>query len=69
MKAMEKEKITAEMVRQRLMDLAEPEYRAFHSQLVPGEENILGVRLPKMRALARELAGNDWEEWFDKALC
>ena len=67
MKAMEKEKITAEMVRHRLMDLAEPEYRAFHSQLVPGEENILGVRLPKMRALARELAGNDWEEWFDKA--
>ena len=61
---MEKEKINQEAVRRRLLDLAEPEYQEFHSKLVPGEENILGVRLPKMRVLARELAKKDWEDWF-----
>lgn len=58
------EKVNGTEIRQKLESLAEPDYRAFHSSLVPGEEHILGVRLPKMRALARELARKDWIDWF-----
>ena len=35
-------------IRKRLLDLAEPEYQKFSSSLLPGVENVLGVRLPKL---------------------
>ena len=40
----------------RLNELAEPDYAAFSSRLIPGCPPMLGVRLPALRALARELA-------------
>ena len=46
-----------ETIRQRLYALAEDSYRDFSSALVPGCGTMLGVRLPKLRALAKELAG------------
>lgn len=45
-------------IRSRLYEMAEPKYRDFSAALVPGGENMLGVRLPKLRALAKELAKN-----------
>lgn len=47
-------------VRERLEQLAEPAYREFSAGLLPGTGNILGVRLPRLRALAKELARGDW---------
>ena len=32
-----------------------PKYKEFHGGLVPGEENLLGVRIPALRRYAREL--------------
>ena len=61
---MEKEKVTSQKVRSRLKELEDEKYREFHSGLLPGTENILGVRLPALRSLAKEIAKNDWEEWF-----
>lgn len=61
---MESRKVTAENVRKELFSLADEKYREFHSRLVPGEEKILGVRMPKLRALAKTLGKMDWEEWF-----
>lgn len=58
------DRVNSEEIRQKLHLLSEPEYREFHSSLVPGENNILGVRLPKLRGLAKELARQDWKEWF-----
>lgn len=40
----------------RLQDMAEPEYARFSASLIPDPPPILGVRLPKLRALAKELA-------------
>ena len=51
-------------MRSRLKELEDEKYREFHSGLLPGTENILGVRLPALRSLAKEIAKNDWEEWF-----
>lgn len=42
----------------RLIMLAEPGYRAFSSALIPGAQ-MLGVRLPALRKLAREIAKGD----------
>lgn len=38
-----------------LKELADEKYRKFHSNLCPGIENILGVRVPILRKYAKEL--------------
>ncbi|HIY06523.1 MAG TPA: DNA alkylation repair protein [Candidatus Evtepia faecigallinarum] len=46
-------------IRETLVSLADPAYRAFHSKLMPtvDPEKILGVRVPQLRKLAKELTG------------
>jgi 3-methyladenine DNA glycosylase AlkD len=51
-------------IRERIFELVDEEYRQFHSGLVPDTDNILGVRLPKLRALAKELAKGDWRDYI-----
>lgn len=49
----------------RIYELADEDYKRFHSSLVPGNDNIAGVRVPKLRALAKEIAGSDsWREFL-----
>ncbi len=45
-----------EQIRSRLMEMSEETYRDFSAALTPGAEEMLGVRVPKLRALAREIA-------------
>lgn len=52
-----------EQVRLRLEASADPEYREFHSRLLPGITGILGVRTPVLRSMAKELAGEGWREY------
>ena len=47
-------------IKEQLSLLAEPAYRDFASSLLPGTENILGVRLPALRRLAKRLAKENW---------
>lgn len=61
------EKVTAAEVRAHLETMADSAYREFHGSLLPGVDNILGVRLPALRKFARELAKKDWEDWFHNA--
>lgn len=53
-----------EEYKQRLLELAEPKYQKFSASLLPDTDNILGVRLPAVRKLAKELAGSNWREYF-----
>ncbi len=55
-----------EKYRGKLLGLAEPEYQRFMSALIPGTDNILGVRLPAIRKLARELLKDNWREYFEQ---
>lgn len=50
-----------EDVRRQLEQLAEPEYQRFTCKLLPNVENVMGVRLPALRALAKKLAKGDWQ--------
>lgn len=47
--------ITPESIRKDIFSLADEKYRQFHSKLVPGEETIIGVRVPVLRKYAGEL--------------
>lgn len=64
---MEKEKVNALDVRRRLEEMADEKYRDFNAKLLPGVDNVLGIRVPQLRSLAKELAKKDWEEWFAAA--
>ena len=48
--------MTTEEIVTELQGLAEPKYRDFAASLIPGEEDLLGVRLPVLRKLARRVA-------------
>lgn len=47
-----------------MMEEAEPIYREFASKLLPGTDNLLGVRLPKLRKIARKLAKGEPEKYL-----
>ena len=49
--------LAAEEITQKLFELADPEYRKFQPKIIPTvpEENILGVRIPEIRKLAKAL--------------
>ena len=47
-------------IRERISAYAENEYRDFSAALVPGAKPLLGVRLPKLREIAKEIAKGDW---------
>lgn len=51
-------------LRDSLKASAEEKYKKFHQSLVPGLTNMLGVRMPKVRELAKWAAKQDWQaEW------
>ena len=50
----EAQTFTKEAVRERLLSLADADYQKFHGGLLPGIDNILGVRVPDLRKLAKE---------------
>lgn len=54
-------------IKKKLRSLADDKYRSFISGLLPGTDNILGVRLPLLRKLAREIAGGDWRGYVASA--
>lgn len=43
------------MIKSQLLALADPRYQKFSSRLLPGTQNILGVRLPYLRKIAKQL--------------
>jgi len=54
-------------VRERIFELADPKFQKFHSKLVPGTDHVLGVRLPSLRSLAKELANGNWQDYLATA--
>lgn len=42
-------------IKEKLLELADPKYKEFHSGLCPGTDNIIGVRVPVLRSYAKEL--------------
>lgn len=63
-------------LRNRLFELADDKYKKFHSNLCPNTENIIGVRLPQLREIAKEITKGDWrgflstskEDYYEEVL-
>lgn len=57
-------------IRNRLFDLQDPFYKEFQSKLMPTvhPDKIIGVRMPVLRKLAKELSGSEEAEEFLKTL-
>lgn len=51
----------------RLQQLVETDYKAFNKKIIPTEKEILGVRLPALRTLAKEIAKGNWREFAENA--
>lgn len=58
-----------EIIREKLKELSEPEYAKFNKKLCPDtEKEILGIRIPKLRELAKEIIKDEgWKEFIEKA--
>lgn len=54
-------------IREQIFELADEEYQKFHSRLCPGNDNIIGVRLPLLRKLAIQLSKSDWRKYIKEA--
>lgn len=54
-------------IRKKLQELSEPEYQRFSSALLPETKNILGVRLPHLRKVAKQIVKGDWRAYLEQA--
>ena len=51
-----------------LFALQDLQYQKFHSSLLPGVENVIGVRMPLLRKLAKEILKGDWQNYLQSEL-
>lgn len=58
-----------EKLRAFLKESADERYREFHSSLLPDTDNVLGVRLPRLRELAKQISRGNVEEYLRGAQC
>ena len=55
-----------EEIIKKLYELADEEYRKFHSGLCPNTNNIIGVRIPRLREIAKQIAKQQAQEFLEK---
>lgn len=53
-----------EKIRKELEIIAEENYRIFAAKLIPNIDNLLGVRLPKLRKIAKKIVQIDYEYYL-----
>lgn len=54
----------SEKIQKRLKNEADKKYQKFSSSLLPGVKGILGVRLPVLRKIAKEIYKDDWQSFI-----
>lgn len=62
----DKKREKMEQIREKLFKLADKKYQKFHSRLCPNTDNIIGVRIPKLREIAREIAKENPKEFLNR---
>lgn len=55
-------------IRNRIYSMADEKYKDFQEKLLPDIKNYVGVRLPLLRKLAKEIAKNNAKQYLDGAL-
>ena len=54
-------------IKEELIKLSDEKYKEFHSNLCPGTDNIIGIRVPVLRNYAKELfKKNNWKDIIEE---
>lgn len=53
-------------IKKELIQNKDEKYAEFSSNLLPGIDNIIGVRLPLLRRIAKKIAKSDWQKFIDE---
>ena len=56
-------------IRQELLANRDQKYASFSGKLIRGEHEVLGVRLPLLRDIAKRIAKEDWRSYIDNWHC
>lgn len=56
-----------EDIRKKLFKLQDKKYQEFHSKLCPNVNDIIGVRIPELRKIAKQIAKENPQEYLQKA--
>ncbi len=59
--------INAKNIKEILQSNIDEKYREFNSSLIPNARPILGVRIPILRQIAKEIAKGDWQTFLKEA--
>lgn len=59
--------VTAENIKEVLQAHVDDKFKDFTSALIPGSRPILGVRIPVLRQIAKEIAKGDWQTFIKEA--
>ncbi len=59
--------ITHEKIKEVLKENIDEKFQAFSSSLIPGSRPLLGVRVPILRKIAKEIAKGDWKTYIAMA--
>lgn len=54
-------------IKEQLVELADADYQKFSAALLPTIDNVIGVRLPMLRKLAKTIAKGDWRVYLEHA--
>ncbi len=54
-------------IKEQLLELADEKYQKFSAALIPNINNVMGVRLPELRKLAKKIAREDWRAYLKRA--
>lgn len=52
-------------IREKLYQMQDLKYKKFHSSLCPNVDNIIGVQVPKLRELAKELSKGEFRKYLE----
>lgn len=56
-----------DIIRERILKMIDSDYQKFSSALIPNVDNVLGVRMPELRKVAKEIAKGDWRSYLKNA--
>ncbi|MGE6256311.1 DNA alkylation repair protein [Heyndrickxia sporothermodurans] len=55
------------IIRKQIFELIDTDYQQFSAALIPTINNVLGVRLPELRKIAKKIVKGDWRAYLETA--
>ena len=59
--------LTYHTLLEHIHEMSDEKYKKFQSGLIPNKENIIGVRLPLLKSVAKEISKGNWQEFLEVA--